>query len=443
MTPFWISYLAISIFLLVFINMALRKKKNKAINMKQDTEIKQEEEIKQTPPSAEVTSGSKDVKVGRLLTVLMLGAFIAILNQTLINVALPKMMMDLNVSANVIQWVVTGYMLVNGVLIPITAYLIERFGTRRLFLAAMILFTFGAVICALSTNFPIMLTGRLIQAAGAGIIMPLMMTIFLTVFPVEKRGQAMGTMGIAMIFAPAIGPTLSGWIVEHYSWRVLFTLIIPFGIADILLALAWMTNITRQTKISFDLPGFLFSTLGFGGILYGFSDAGSNGWGDPLVVLSLLTGVIFLVLFVWRELTTEQPMLDLKVFKFNIFTLTTVISSVVNMAMFAAMVLLPIYLQNIRGFSPIESGLLLLPGAIIMGIMSPISGAIFDRIGAKYLAIVGLIITVVTTWGFTSLSMDTSYGHILFLYCMRMLGMSFIMMTIMTEGLEPIAENLA
>lgn len=447
MTAYWISYAAFSIILLVFVNLWLRKKRQK-VNVDKVAGNQLDEEKAPIQPilsHEKMESGQKkekDLHIGRLMTVLMLGAFVTILNQTLVNVALPKMMLDLNVSANVIQWMVTGYMLVNGVLIPISAYLIERLGTRRLFIAAMVSFTLGAVICSLSTNFPLMLTGRLIQGIGAGVIMPLMMTIFLTVFPVEKRGKAMGTMGIAIIFAPAIGPTLSGWIVEHYTWRLLFTLVIPIGIIDLLLALAWLTNVTRQSKIAFDFPGFLFSTLGFGGILYGFSEAGSNGWKDGLVILSLLMGVIFLILFVWRELTAKQPMLDLRVFKFNVFTLTTVISSVLNMALFAAMVLLPIYLQNIRGFTPLESGLLLLPGAIIMGIMSPISGAIFDRIGARYLAIVGLIITVVTTWEFSKLSMDTTYAHILLLYCMRMLGMSLIMMTIMTEGMNQLPRAL-
>ncbi|WP_347338387.1 DHA2 family efflux MFS transporter permease subunit [Tumebacillus amylolyticus] len=380
--------------------------------------------------------------VGRLLTVLLLGAFVAILNQTLINVALPHMMNDLNVSANVIQWLVTGYMLVNGVLIPITAYLIERYGARKLFLAAMMLFTLGAVICAISPNFSIMLIGRLVQASGAGIIMPLMMTVFLTVFPPEKRGKAMGLMGIAMIFAPAIGPTLSGWIVQNYTWRILFYLVIPIGILDLVLAAAWMKNITKTSRPKFDTAGFVFSTLGFGGVLYAFSEAGSKGWTSGIVLSTMVIGIISLILFVWRELTAEQPMLNLRVFKFDVFTLTTIISSLINMAMFAAMILLPIYLQNIRGFTPLQAGLLMLPGAILMGIMMPVSGAIFDKFGARALAIIGLVITVVTTYEFTKLTSDTTYGHILALYCFRMFGMSFMMMPIQTAGMNQLPRTL-
>ncbi|MGG1572860.1 DHA2 family efflux MFS transporter permease subunit [Fictibacillus sp. NRS-1165] len=382
------------------------------------------------------------IPVGKILTVLMLGAFIAILNQTLLNVATPHIMNDLNVSANTVQWISTGYMLVNGVCIPLTAYLIEKFGTRTLFITAMFLFTAGAVICSFSASFGMLMLGRVVQASGAGIIMPLMMTVFLTVFPIEKRGQAMGTMGIAMLFAPAIGPTLSGYIVEHYSWRLLFDIIFPFGVVDLIIAFVWMKDVIKKSSPKFDFPGFLFSTFGFGFLLYGFSEAGNKGWTSTIVMSTILIGIISLVAFTIRELTTDKPMLDLRVFKYDVFALTTVISMIINMAMFAAMILLPIYLQNIRGFTPFESGLLLLPGAIIMGIMSPISGALFDRIGARPLAIIGLIITVITTWAFSRLSTDTTYGHILLLYVSRMFGMSFLMMTVMTAGMNQLPRHL-
>ncbi|OPH60452.1 MFS transporter [Paenibacillus ferrarius] len=383
-----------------------------------------------------------EIKVGQLLTVLMLGAFVSILNQTLINVAIPHIMTDFNVSANVVQWLTTGYMLVNGVMIPITAFLIERYGSRFMFLTAMILFTAGAVICAVAPNFSILMAGRVVQASGAGIIMPLMMTVFLTVFPPEKRGSAMGTMGIAMIFAPAIGPTLSGWIVQTYTWRLLFYIVLPIGLIDIILAFFLMGNVTKMSKVKFDFWGFLCSTVGFGGLLFAFSEAGSAGWLSIRVLGTLSIGIISLILFVWRELTVKEPMIDLRVFTYNIFTLTTIVSSIINMAMFAAMILLPIYLQNIRGFTPLASGLLLLPGAILMGIMQPIAGMIFDRIGVRLLAIVGLIITTVTTWEFSQLTADTTYNHILLLYCLRMFGMSFMMMTIMTEGMNQLPRHL-
>jgi len=467
-------YIVFSILLILFLNFIAVKKPSR-INKANDTSIentKEHEDLSEqvedmlkesaiTEPALEyveanvqpkiekksenlsrVEESKKEVGKGKILTALMLGAFVAILNQTLLNVAIPHIMADLNVSATTVQWLSTGYMLVNGICIPITAYLIEKFGTRKLFIAAVLIFTIGSVICSLSTGFSSLMIGRIVQASGAGVIMPLLMTVFFSIFPPEKRGMAMGMMGIVMLFAPAIGPTLSGWLIEHYSWRLLFDIVIPIGIVDLILSFLWMRDVTEITNPKFDFPGLLFSTLGFGFLLYGFSEAGSKGWSNTTVVISLIIGIISLIAFVIRELTTDKPMLELRVFKYDIFALTTVISMIINMAMFGAMILLPIYLQNIRGFTSLQSGLMLLPGAIIMGIMSPISGALFDKIGARPLAIVGLAITVVTTWQFTTLSMTTSYSHILFLYVMRMFGMSFLMMTVMTEGLNQLPRHL-
>ncbi|WP_342041854.1 DHA2 family efflux MFS transporter permease subunit [Bacillus sp. OTU2372] len=404
-------------------------------------DVKPKEEIRKRS-SQEESKSKKSSGTGKILTALMLGAFVAILNQTLLNVAIPHIMNDLGVSANTVQWLSTGYMLVNGILIPVTAYLIEKFGTRKLFIAAILLFTLGSLVCSVSINFTMLMIGRVIQASGAGIIMPLLMTVFFALFPPEKRGKAMGLMGVVMIFAPAIGPTLSGWLIGHYSWRLLFDIVIPIGVLDLIFSFMWMKDVTKTTNPKFDFPGLLFSTLGFGFLLYGFSEAGSDGWDSATVVVSLTVGAIFILAFIWRELTTDKPMLDLRVFKYDIFALTTIISMIVNMAMFGAMILLPIYLQNIRGFTALESGLLMLPGAIIMGIMSPISGALFDKIGARWLGVIGLTITVITTWQFTKLSMTTSYTHLLLLYVFRMFGMSFIMMTIMTEGLNQLPRHL-
>jgi EmrB/QacA subfamily drug resistance transporter len=272
----------------------------------------------------------ENISVGRTLTVLMAGAFISILNQTLINVAIPHLMIDLNVSTTTIQWLTTAYMLVNGVLIPITAYLIAKFGTRSLFLFAMIAFTIGSIICAISPNFTIMLMGRIIQACGAGIIMPLITTVFLIVFPPEKRGAAMGTMGIVIIFAPAVGPTFAGWVVQNYTWRILFYVMIPLGIIVILLAFKWLKDVSKRSNPVFDFYGAIFSTIGFGTLLYGFSEAGSKGWSSMAVIIFLIVGVLFILLFVWRELTMRNPMLELRVFKYDVFTITTIVGGAVT-----------------------------------------------------------------------------------------------------------------
>lgn len=245
-------------------------------------------------------SQTSNFRRGPIVAALIVAAFVAILSQTLLNVALPVMMEDLGINANTIQWLSTGYMLVNGVLVPVSAYLIDRFTTRQLFLAAVGLFTLGTIISAVAPNFEILLTGRLIQAAGAGILMPLMSVIFLTIFPIEERGKAMGMMGLAMIFAPAVGPTLSGWIVEHYDWRVLFYIVLPISIFSLIFGAVSMKNVTKNTMPKLDSLGIVFSTLGFGGLLYGFSDAGHDGWDSTRVIVSLVVGVVALALFFWK-----------------------------------------------------------------------------------------------------------------------------------------------
>ncbi|WP_405079158.1 DHA2 family efflux MFS transporter permease subunit [Paenibacillus chitinolyticus] len=380
---------------------------------------------------------------GTVLLVLILGAFVTILNQTLLNVALPHLMNDFNASADTIQWLSTGYMLINGIIIPISAFLIGTFTTRQLFISAMISFTVGSLICGMAPNFTIMMVGRIVQGAGAGIIMPLMMTVILNIYPPQVRGRAMGMIGIAMFFAPAVGPTLSGWIIQHWTWRILFYVAMPIAIVDIIFAFLVLKNVTKVTKPVFDFLGFVTSTIGFGSLLYGISEAGSKGWDSVPVVSTIIIGVVFIALFIVRELTAKNPLLNLRVFKYNMFSLSTVVSCIVNMAMFGASILVPIYVQNIRGYSPMEAGLLMLPGALLMGIMSPISGALFDRFGIKPLAFIGLTITAVTTWQFAHLTADTTYSTLMWLYTIRMFGMSFIAMTIMTTGLNQLPRELA
>lgn len=387
-------------------------------------------------------STASHLRRGPIVAALIIAAFVAILSQTLLNVALPVMMEDLGINANTVQWLSTGYLLVNGVLVPVSAYLIDRFTTRKLFLAAVGLFTLGTIICAVAPNFEFVLTGRLIQAAGAGILMPLMTVIFLTIFPIQERGKAMGMMGLAMIFAPAVGPTLSGWIVEHYDWRVLFYIVLPISIFSLIFGAFSMKNVTKNSMPKLDMLGIIFSTLGFGGLLYGFSDAGQDGWGSARVIASLIVGAVSLVLFFWREWTIDKPILEFRVFKYNMFSLTTVINVIITMSMFSGMILLPIYLQTIRGFSPMDAGLLLLPGAILMGIMSPITGIIFDKIGARWLAVVGLLITVFTTYEFSQLTVETTYTHLIVMYSLRMFGMSMLMMPIQTAGLNQLPQRL-
>lgn len=377
-----------------------------------------------------------------LLIVLISGAFAAILNQTLLGTALPHIMTDLNLDASTAQWLTSIFMLVNGVMIPITAFLIERFTTRALFLSAMGLFAGGTLICAIAPNFGFLMVGRIIQASGAGIIMPLMQTILFLIYPVEKRGAAMGMFGLVISFAPAIGPTLSGWLVEQFPWRSLFYVILPIVIVDFIVAYFILKNVTKQTYPKLDILSIILSSLGFGGLLYGFSIAGSQGWGSVQVIVSMIVGSVTLFWFITRQFKLKQPILEFRVFQNKMFTLTTVLGMVVFIAMIGAATVLPLLMQNMLGFSAFESGLMLLPGALLMGLMNPITGRIFDKFGARWLAIIGLTILTITTFMFTNLSTDTSFMYLATVNAIRMFGVAMVMMPVTTAGLNQLDRSL-
>ncbi len=385
---------------------------------------------------------SESINKKVLLTVLIFGCFLSTLNQTLLNVALSNLMDVFSVSATTVQWLATGFMLVNGVLVPITAYLMKRFSTRQLFISSMLFLLVGSIFCAVAPNFITLLIGRMIQAVGAGIIMPLLMSIVMFIFPPEKRGSMMGLIGLAMIFAPAIAPTLAGFIIDYYSWRWLFIGIIPFVVIVIFMAMKYLINVSETANTKLDVVSVILSTIGFGLILYGFSNAGSHGWGDNIVIVSILVGIMTTALFCLRQMKSSDPLLNLSVFKNKVFTLTSIINIIVTMMMYADMILLPIYLQNGRGFTALDAGLLLLPGALVNAFMSPVTGKMYDRFGAKPLFIIGLIFVIPSMWVVTDLTETTTFSFLMIRTIFLRIGLSFITMPLNTAGLNALPKTL-
>ena len=377
-----------------------------------------------------------------LVAVLLIGTFCTVLNQTLLATAFPTLMKEFDISASTVQWLTTGFLLVNGIMIPISAWLINSFSSKKLYLSAMGTFLIGTIICFIAQNFPVLLAGRLIQAVGVGLSMPLLQNIMLTIFPPEKRGSAMGMAGIVIGLAPALGPTLSGWIVDHYSWRDLFGMVIPIVILVLVLAVFFMKSVIELTYPKIDAISAILSTIGFGSLLYGFSSVGDKGWLSKEVLGFLIVGIIFIFLFSKRQLNIEHPFLELRVFKSKIFTIAAVLAGVTNMAMIGAEMVLPLYIQNIRGESAFHSGLMLLPGALVMGLMMPITGAIFDKHGARKLAITGMFILTSATLPFAFLTSKTSVIVIVVLYAIRMFGISMVMMPVTTSGMNALPAQL-
>lgn len=378
-----------------------------------------------------------------LVTVLLIGTFVTVLNQTVLATALPTLMKSLHESLGTVQWLTTGFMLVNGIMIPISAWLSHRYNTKWLYLGSMIIFLIGTVMSYLATNFTELLTGRLIQAVSVGITMPLLQVIMLSIFPANKRGAAMGMAGLVVGLAPALGPTLSGWIIDNYKWQTIFGIMIPIIAIVIIAGLFFMRPVIKTGKHPLDLLSFIISSIGFGSLLYGFSEVSSKGWSDiQWVIMPLVVGLIFITLFIWRQLTIANPLLEVRVFKNRQFAVTTILASIVLIAMIGAELVIPQYLQTIRNMSPFHAGLTLLPGALLIGFMSPITGRIYDSMGAKRLVIAGLTILTLGTIPFIFLTESTPVINIIVLYSLRMFGISMVMMPATTAGMQSLSGDV-
>lgn len=377
-----------------------------------------------------------------MVAILLIGSFCTILNQTILATAFPALMKAFDVNTSTVQWLTTGFLMVNGIMIPVSAFLSNRFNTKFLYTSAMIIFEIGTITAWLAPNFGTLLAARLIQAVGVGITMPLMQTIMLTIYPPEHRGAAMGINGLVIGLAPAIGPSLSGWVIDNYSWRDLFAMIVPIVAVVIILAPFLVKSVLRNTHPHLDWASLIISTLGFGSMLYGFSSVGDKGWLDPVVIITIIIGFIFVGILAVRQTKLDHPFLDFRVFKTFEFSLATTLSSITMMAMVAVELVIPLYLQIIHGMSAFHSGLTLLFGALFMGVMSPITGNLFDKYGARRLATTGMFILVVGTLPFAFVNRDTPTIDIIILYAIRMFGISMVMMPVTTSGMNALPFNL-
>ena len=389
-------------------------------------------------------TGEKGNLNGRnlVIAILIIGAFISILNQTLLVTAVPVIMKDLDIPFSTAQWLTTGFFLVNGIMIPISAFLINKFTTRKLYMTAMILFTIGTIVAAVSTVFPMLLAGRILQASGAGIMMPLSQVILLQMFTVENRGKAMGLFGLIIGFAPAIGPTLSGYIVEFWPWRTLFIIIAPLAALNIVFAFFYMRNVTEQTNPKVDILSIVMSTLGFGGLLYGFSVAGVSGWWSVEVLLPIAAGIFIVGLFVRRQFKLVQPILEIRVLKNPYFLMASLIGIIVFVSMVSANNIVPVLMQDMLGFTAFQSGLSLLPGALVMGVISLIAGWLFDRYGIRLLTFTSLILILVTSVMMSFLSTETTFTYITIVYTVRLAGVGLSMMALTTYAMNALDNHM-
>ncbi len=371
-----------------------------------------------------------------IVAVMLISAFVAILNQTLLNTALPSIMRELNINESTSQWLVTGFMLVNGVMIPLTAYLMDRIKTRPLYLAAMGTFLLGSIVAALAPNFGVLMLARVIQAMGAGVLMPLMQFTLFTLFSKEHRGFAMGLAGLVIQFAPAIGPTVTGLIIDQASWRVPFIIIVGIAILAFVFGLVSISSYNEVKYTKLDKRSVMYSTIGFGLMLYAFSSAGDLGFTSPIVIGALILSMVIIYLFIRRQFNITNALLNLRVFKNRTFALCTISSMIIMMSMVGPALLIPLYVQNSLSLSALLSGLVIMPGAIINGIMSVFTGKFYDKYGPRPLIYTGFTILTITTIMLCFLRTDTSYTYLIVVYAIRMFSVSLLMMPINTTGIN-------
>ncbi|MEK3769008.1 MDR family MFS transporter [Paenibacillus sp. FSL R5-0887] len=367
---------------------------------------------------------------------LMLGAFVGLFSETALNMAFTNLMDEFSINASTVQWLTTGYLLVLGILVPISALLMQWFTTRQLFTASLLLSIVGTLIAALSPNFTSLLIARLVQALGTGLLLPLMTNIILIIFPAHKRGTVMGMMGLVIMCAPALGPTLSGLIVDHLGWEYIFWISLPLLLFTLGFGLTFIKNVANITKPKIDVLSILLSTLGFGGIVFGFSNFADHSLSEIIVLLPLIIGFISLILFVLRQFKLETPMLNLRVFKYPMFTIGLIMLFLGMMIILSSAILLPLYLKGGLLLSATMAGTLLLPGSVINGAMAPVTGRVFDKYGPKLLLPLGFFIATIAGFLFTRNSTETSSLTFILIHCAMFIGLAMVIMPAQTNGLN-------
>jgi MFS transporter, DHA2 family, lincomycin resistance protein len=400
--------------------------------------------------ASEVTPDlSPDIKArnNSVILILLIATFVVILNETIMSVALPRLMEVLDASASAVQWLTTAFLLTMAVIIPVTGFLIQRINTRPLFALAMALFTVGTLMGALAPNLGLLIVARVVQAAGTAIMFPLLMTTVMTLVAPEERGRVMGNISLAISVAPAIGPTAGGFILRYFDWRFMFWLVLP--ISALVLILGWIKirNVTEPRKVPVDLISIPLTALAFGGLVYGVSTLGA---GDPAAEpipgnWALGVGAVAMVLFLWRQVNLQRQdmaFLDLRTFRSGNFTISVVMMAIAMASLFGVIVLLPIYLQNVLGFTTDGTGLLLLPGGLVMGLMGPQVGKLYDRYGPRPLLIPGAVLVSAVLFAMTLMSPDTWWVNILIGHIVMSVGLALVFTPLFTVSLSSVEPHL-
>lgn len=391
----------------------------------------------------------------RVIWLLLAAAFVVILNETIMGVALRELMLDLDIDARAAQWLTTAFLLTMAIVIPITGFLLQRFHTRPIFITAMSLFSAGTLLAALAPNFEVLLGARVVQASGTAIMIPLLMTTIMTLVPAAQRGRTMGNVSIVISVAPAIGPTVSGIILNALSWRWMFWIVLPIALVMLVIGIRRVENVTEPRRVPLDVVSVILSAFGFGGLIYGLSRIGESGPVDATAEeqasaampmwIALGIGVVALAWFIGRQLRLQRrdkALLDLRTFRSANFSISIGVMVVSMAALFGTIILLPIYMQQVLGLEPVETGLLLLPGGLLMGLLAPVVGRLFDRFGPKPLLIPGSVVVSAALWALAMIGESTSPFYLLGAHLLLSLGLAFLFTPLFTSALGSVEPHL-
>ncbi|WP_394552595.1 DHA2 family efflux MFS transporter permease subunit [Agromyces sp. MMS24-JH15] len=380
----------------------------------------------------------------RVIWLLLAATFVVFLNETIMGVAIPHLVVDLDITLEAAQWLTTGFMLTMAIVIPITGFLLQRFPTRPMFITAMSLFSAGTALAAVAPGFEVLLAGRVVQATGTAIMMPLLMTTLMTVVAPADRGRFMGRVSIVMSVAPAIGPTISGLILSFLSWRYMFVLVLPIALAMLVIGARRVENVSETRRMPIDVLSVVLSAFGFGGLVYGLSLVGGEVAGTApagAMWISLGVGAAGIAAFVLRQLMLQRrdrALLDLRTFRSANFSVSVGLMVVMMAALFGTIIVLPVFLQNVLGLEPLATGLLLLPGGLAMGLLGPTVGRLYDRFGPRPLLVPGSIGVSAVLWGLTTVSETTSVWFVLAAHILLSVSLAFMFTPLFTSALGSI-----
>ncbi|WP_312475027.1 DHA2 family efflux MFS transporter permease subunit [Neobacillus sp.] len=388
-----------------------------------------------------VPNTKQEIKTGPIMAALLVAGFVGLFSETALNIALGDLGRIFNVNATTIGWLATGYFLTLGILVPVTGILMQKLTTRQMFLTSILLSLIGTILAAAAPLFSVLLVARIIQAAGLAINLPLTQNVIFTIFPPNKRGAAMGVMGLVMLAGPALGPTLAGLILDTLSWHWIFWVTVPFLLFSLIFGFKYLPNVNEIRKISIDVLSVILSTIGFGGIVYGVSVSGEVGWTSPIVLGTIIIGLAALIIFSIRQTKMEHPMLNLKAFHSPLFVLGVIMSFITFFNMLSMLVVLPMYMQMALVITAFTTGLILLPGSLLNCLLAPTIGRLFDKYGPKAVITPGTLLVAIGYGLYSQFGTDTVLWTIVVTHIVMMLGIGAVLASVQTNTLNSLPKQ--